>query len=717
MATGALALPGVGASQGAAAATVAAATETANSTVMFAPASSGVLAPGSPLELTGTISNSTKVAIPAGTATVYLNRTPLASRSELSTWLNPASTSASDRLGTVVLESPTPQVDAGRTVSVQLTVPASSINFGTQAGVWGARTLAVRVTAGGSELGQSRGSVVWNPGGGVPRTGLAIAMPLTVPQSSDALISSDLLANYTSPGGLLSRQLDNVDGTAVAIGVDPRIVASIRILGPTAPPSAIAWLARLAGLTNDTFALSYADSDLAAVSQAKPENPGPRVLQPTSFPIDPQLFPSAAPTPSESPTGETPTPTPSPQPTQPTVPDAQSLQALPYTIHSVAWPADDTVVESDLDNFQTGGLTTTILSSGNVGYSGLNYTPSAPVMVGKHPALISDASISSYLQAAVSATTAASWANAMSDLSSTLAVTSAERPTDSRTLFATLDRSTPGADVRMSETLGALAALPWAGPASLKELATAPATTATQASVVPKPESAARIGTVGDLLNAEARAGSFSSVLSDPTQITGERRLTLLAILANSWANDTTWSAATKKYLATSSNLLNSVSLAKSSSAIITATNSNLPITVSNQLDWPVTVYVTVRSPTGILSIANERVELTIEAQSQAKANVPARSNANGNATLRVSLSSATNVSIAGPVPLNVDVQAGWETAFTAVVAVLLIGVFAFGIYRNIARRRKAKKARDGTAPDPDPLDPALEATPEARKS
>jgi hypothetical protein len=304
----------------------------------------------------------------------------------------------------------------------------------------------------------------------------------------------------------------------------------------------------------------------------------------------------------------------------------------------------------------------------------------------------------------------------MSDLSSSIAVASAERPGDSRTLLATLDRGTPGADVRMTETLGALAAIPWAAPATVKDLAAATATTSTQATIVPKPESAARLSTVAQLLNAEALAGSFSSVLSDPTKITGERRLTLLAILANPWTTDPTWGEVTKKYVAASDKLVGSVSLAKSSSAIITATNSNLPITVSNQLDWPVTVYVTVRSPTGILSIASERVELTIEAQSQAKANVPVRSNANGNAILRVSLSSATNVPIAGPVPLNVDVQAGWETAFTAVVAALLIGIFAFGIYRNIARRRKAKKAK--ASADPEQFDPsAEEAVSESRES
>jgi hypothetical protein len=74
-----------------------------------------------------------------------------------------------------------------------------------------------------------------------------------------------------------------------------------------------------------------------------------------------------------------------------------------------------------------------------------------------------------------------------------------------------------------------------------------------------------------------------------------------------------------------------------------------------------------------------------------------------------VSLSSATNVQITTPTTIDVDVQAQWETAFTAVVAVLLFGVFGFGIYRTVAKRRRAKRAVDVSDPgdrsDDTPID------------
>jgi hypothetical protein len=681
----------------------------------FAPGANGALAPGQDLVISGTVANPTAKAIPAGTASIVLNRSAVRSRAELSSWLTPASTSADDSLGTEVLSAPTPEVPAGRTVPMQFTVPAASIDFGSQASVWGSRTLAVRISGGGSEVGQARSSIVWNPGTGVKPTRLGLVLPLAVPQSADGLIPSDLLAGYTSDGGLLTRQLDAVfDQPGIAIGIDPRILASIRILGNSTPPSAKAWLQRLESATNDTFPLSYADSDLAAASQAK----ATRLLVPTSFPVDARQFPGL---PSATPTA-TATATPNPAPTAPApgesaavLPDLASLQAFDYSLPAVAWPASGSVVEADLDGFETGGLTTTILGSGNVGYGTVDYTPSSAALVGKHQTLVTDDGLSAYLDAAAEAPSPALWSQAMSNLSSAIAVISLERPAAARTLLATFDRSRPGADMRLAQTLTALAALPWASSVSLSEVnssfASGSAVLPATATLVPRPESADRIATVTKLLAAEAEAGSFASVLNDPTQITGERRLSLLALLSNSWTGDAAWAAETKKYLAKSDRFVTkSVTVARSSATVFTSRNSPLPITVTNDLPWPVTVYVTVRSPSNIITIDNDRVELVIEAQSQAKTTVPVTSNANGPVTLIVSLSSATNVQITAPTAIDVDVQAQWETAFTAVVAALVIGVFGFGIYRTIAKRRKAKRATDVPASadpaDPDPASP-----------
>lgn len=689
------------------------ATDTATAVLTFAPAANGALAPGQDLVIIGTVANPTTKAIPAGTASIVLNRSAIRSRAELSSWLAPTTTSSGDSLGTEVLSTATPAVPSGSIVPMQFTVPAASIDFGSRASAWGTRTLAIRISGGGSEIGQARSSIVWNPGTGVQPTRLALVIPLTVPQSADGLIPSDLLASYTADGGLLTRQLDAVvNQPGIAIGIDPRVLASIRILGDSTPPSATDWLRRLEAASNNSFPLSYADSDLAAASQAK----ATRLLTPTSFPIDSTLFRGA---PSATPSGQaTATPTPAPAPTNGTgavLPDLASLQAFNYTLPAIAWPASGSVVESDLDSFETGGFTTTILGSGNVGYGDLGYTPSSAALVGKHKALVSDDGLSAYLDAAVAAPTPALWAKAMSQLSSAIAVISLERPAAARTLLATFDRSRTGADARLAQTLAALASLPWAASASLSEadaaFASGSAVLPAAATVTARPESAERIARVSALLAAETTAGSFSSVLIDPSQITGERRLSLLALLSNSWSGDDTWAAETKNYLAKSNRYVTkSVTIARSSATVFTSRNSPLPITVTNGLPWSVTVYVTVRSPSNIITIDNDRVELVVEAKSQAKTTVPVTSNANGPVTLTVTLSSATNVQITTPTTIDVDVQAQWETAFTAVVAVLVVGVFGFGIYRTIAKRRKARRAKDCPQADDSTVDSTVDA-------
>ena len=84
-----------------------------------------------------------------------------------------------------------------------------------------------------------------------------------MPADDDRLLDAETLTTYTAPGGLLTRQLDAVVGTTVAIGLDPMIVASIRVLG-TAAPAVGARLPRAPGdWSNEVFLLAYADADPA----------------------------------------------------------------------------------------------------------------------------------------------------------------------------------------------------------------------------------------------------------------------------------------------------------------------------------------------------------------------------------------------------------------------------------------------------------------------
>lgn len=637
--------------------------------VTAAPAFSGLLRPGQALQVNGVVSNTTSQAMDAGTATVFLSRTPVPSRSAMTTWLDPAEDSAGTAPGTSLGSTLIGELAPGQVRPFTITIPAPALGLSVQA--LAAYPLTVRLASGTVELDVARSAVVLSPGQSGPTTRLAIAMPIITPSGTTGLISAEDLTTYTAPSGLLTTQLTAALSHPVAIGIDPMILASIRILGTSAPQSALYWLARLAGAQNETFALSYADSDLALAHQAGEQAP----LVPLTFPIDPSLF---APVTTETPVpAETPPAEPSPQ-----LPTPESLVEWAYSTDGLAWPNDDTVVEADLDAFASIGFTRTILSSSQLsGITGPNGT------VGKHAVTVSDAAISGYLRAAANAPTELAWQSAMTSVAAELA---ASATSGGSLLLATLGRDGSTTGPRLNETLDALSTLPWMQPTTLDSVIAGP-TVAVK--LVAAPEPPTRVATASALLASERQVTAFSSVLVDPPALTGPRRLALLATLAQSWHTDQAgWNQAADQYRASGGVILDAVRIPDSSPINFPLEKGNLPIAVKNELDFPVTVYVTVQPERAILDVVDSRVELTIEANSQAKAQIPVQSIANGQVLTKVSLSSATNVAISQPTFVELNVQAGWETAATVVLAVIVIALFVAGVWRTVSRRRKLKR-------------------------
>jgi hypothetical protein len=669
-----------------------------SASVIFGPADSGVLTPGQDLALSGTITNSTTTDLAAGKATAYLDRAVVSSRADLTAWTGAGDAVAVDKLGAVIGSTDTPEIPAGRTVTVSFPIAAAAIGLSDSA-AFGARTIAVNVSSGDAVVGQSRSTIVWQGSTAFTPVTLDLAMPLTAPAATTGLIPAETLATYTAVNGLLTRELDQAIDRHIAIGIDPRLIASINVLGTSAPHSAVAWLARLQAATNETFPLSYADSDVAALSQAGLR----QILAPTTFSIDPKLFPGHTAPPTASPTAS-PSSVPDPNVTPaPALPTTETLTDWPYTaaLSSMVWPADDSVVEQDLDTWQTEQYGTTILSSGNVSYGDLDYTPSAAATIDKHAVIVSDAQISALFRTAAAAPDEFSWQNAMANLSAGIAGVVRQRDGDIRSVLATIGRGTPGTDGHLAQTLEALSALPWVGFGKLADLVSG-STPTVSATVDAKAESADRLATVRALLASEVAVGSFSSVLTDPTVLTGERRLSLLATLDNAWAIDPpAWRTATDKYLKTSETTLTSVKITQSGSLFVPAAAVSLVVAVTNDLAWPVTVFVTLVSPSGAIEVQKPRVELVVEANSQAKASISVRAIANGQVMVRASLASATNVPIGTTKSLDVDVQAGWEGVFIGIVAILIAGVFGFGIYRNVQRLRRRRRADPEPPPAP----------------
>ena len=552
--------------------------------------------------------------------------------------------------------------------------------------------LAVGIGLAGVVAGAAPASAV-DPTGPVQ---VAIAVPITVPENSGALIPADALIRYTSPLGTLTRQLDAVVNRPVALGIDPRIIVSIRILGGSAPAGVSAWLQRLSDASNETFPLAYADSDVTLATQAG----SAAVLAPEGFDfaIDPELFresgtttdptltstssPSLAPTPT---TTSTPV-----APEVPPLPTSVDLLSWPYSLTGIAWPVDATAVGSDLPVITSSGYTTTILTSGN-----LDSVAGAGAIADVDGArlLVSQDSVSDPFRTAARASNTADWQAAVAQLSVAIADAGLAQSGTTATVFATLGREPLMIGDRVSDTITSLQSNP---NIRMVGLSAALVTTASTVTVIDTPQAAERIVLMRQLLEAQAAEIQFAGIADDPIAITAARRLELLAVSASGWSNNRSgWPVAVEENLAASHELRRSVQVASTGNFNFLAASAPLPIAVTNDLDQPVTVFVTVRPDTGLLSVGESRVKLTIEPNSQASARIPAQAVSNGVVGVTITLASSTGVAIGNTSRGSINVQAGWETPVVIIIAGLVVAVFGIGLIRNILRLRRPAEAKE----------------------
>jgi hypothetical protein len=520
----------------------------------------------------------------------------------------------------------------------------------------------------------------------------SVVYPLTAPETRTALLSSATLASYTSPTGVLTRELDAVIDTPAAIGIDPMILASIRVLGTSAPASALEWLDRLQAASNETFALTYADSDITAALQAG----ATAVVAPTSFDfaVDPALFPAVSPeTDGEPGSGATETPEPSASPTPgtaPALPTTESLVEWDYSIPSLAWPVAGTVVSSDLPVIAASGYGTTLLGSGNLQRA--DPARARVTVGGTSEVVVTDDPLSELFGTTVDEPTIGDWQASLGRLQAAVDATAAQGGATGASVVLAIDRTSLGSAARLADTLAAIEALPSSTVVPFSTVLDDPAA---PGAIVDQPQPAERIAATRALLATEAADAAFATVAENPVLITGERRLRLLATLSTGWQSyPGGWTSALELYNEESLALHDSVKVVRSSDISLFADRASLPVTVSNSLGQPVTVVLSVTAPTPLLKIVEPTVTVALEPESQKRGQVPVQSLSNGTAQIAVTVTSTTGVPVGTVTTVRINVYAGWETPITVALAVIVFAVFVFGIARVIVRRRRARAAR-----------------------
>ncbi|MET1016998.1 MAG: DUF6049 family protein [Leifsonia flava] len=692
------------------------------------------LSPGQDLTVTLTLTNAGTAAIEPGTVEVVLDPDRIATRGELDAWLD-APTDEED--SSVTDAGPTVTVDVPRlapadNTTLTASIPAASVDL--TGAEWGARGIAATYTSGNADVAEGRGTVTWYAGEPTPVTPVAVAMSITAPVGATGILTAEELAQLTRPGGLLTKQLDGVVGRDVAVGIDPMIIASIRLLGTSAPETAVAWLEQLAALDNETFPLAWADADLAVQAQAGLTE----LLGPTSldYAIDPANFsgetatptPTLTPTATESPAAEpsssdsgvrstdaaTPTPgsteepvpteepTVSPSAAMPTVqPTLADLLSWPYTATNVAWPDAGTVAAPDPAVFADNGLTTTIVSSSDLADPATS-TPRASAVANDGDVIVAlaDDRLSTALSAAVGSVTDLDWRTAMDQVAAILAVASSEGDTSS-TVLAALDRGWPPTAARLPATLDAIAQLAWAAPAPLLSSLGSPAASVALSDVG---EPADRVAALPLLLEDEAALTAFSSALTDPTVLTGRERSELLGLLSIGWIpRPGDWAEALAEHREASVATLNSVSVSPSSSVLVVGSPTAIPVSIKNDFTSAVTVRVEATPSNGRL-VVDDGVDVTVEAGSSSSVKIPVSAQVgSGTVGLTIALTSATGVAIGEPYTVVANVHADWEGIGAAILGTLVVLFFGFGVVRTIRRRRREQAAASaGTTEAPE---------------
>ena len=301
---------------------------------------------------------------------------------------------------------------------------------------------------------------------------------------------------------------------------------------------------------------------------------------------------------------DAPAATESPTPAPGELPSTEALLEWPYTRADVAWPADDTVAAGDLGYLAAAGLTTAILSPGNVEPSAER--TSAAATIDGSTAVVADARLTDPLREASEALTDVDWRSATGRLQAELALAAADGAPGgaTTTVLATFARGDGAQASRLAATIDALGVSPWSQPATLSDAIGAPPTART---LIDLPETDARSASVDRMVRAESDVAAFATVLDDPSVLTGPNRRNLLALLDVTWLNDTAgWDVAVANWLAVQRTTVGAVSVVPSSPVNVVSSKTGVPTTILNALPYPVTVVVTVDPSNGRLIVEDQ---------------------------------------------------------------------------------------------------------------
>lgn len=659
----------------------------------LSPLANGIVRPGDVLSVTLSLQNGTDAATAPSTVTLSLGRTPLADRDALGDWLDQADPPADlEQIATDVL----PAVEPGSAERQGMTIASADPALAGRAP--GVYPLAASYEGDSGTVTATSTMIV--PPDDADDVGIGVIVPITAGPLSEGLLTSEQLAELTAPEGDLTVQLDAVTGTGAILAVDPGVAAAIRVLGTSAPASALEWLARLESLQNSRFALQFGDADVTAQLQAGVPQP----LAPTSFiaymsPSDfttPTPTPTATPVPTTSGT-PTPTPTPTPQPSD-SLPSTEALLAVgPATRPGVFWPADGTAdadIVSRLGELGTEGApAATIVPSSTTKAGAAGRSVSARGLVGDADVLVYDSDVSSALDEASQSDEPWLRGAPLTTATAYLAFAAAEADGP---LLVTVGRGDERPAFGLAAAISTALSAPNVIPRPLTAIA---ASEARDVELADTEASAERAAAASALVGEEGELARFATILDQPPLLTGPERAEILQLLGVAWIGDDIWPTAIADHRAQTVDALGSVALLPTSPSDLYGSNAALRFWVRNDLPYPVNLVLYTTRDNLRLDVQGE-TPVVATPSSNTRVEVPVQARVGrGDVTLTLQLRSPAFVAIGQPESVEINVYADWETAGIAALAVLVGILLAIGIVRTVLRMRRRRRGTDAAAP------------------
>lgn len=643
-----------------------------------------------------TVRNSGTAALEPGQIEVRYGREPLTTQSSIVTWTESSRPlRRSDFVGSVEV----PALAPGESVTVTgPSFDAEALGLPLLLDRLANYPVDVNYTS-GSHTQSTHSTFVWQPAEPTVDMPLGVVVPIVLPPSPVGTIPAEVLDEETSPFGSLSRQLDAVQDRAVILALDPRIIASIRVLGTEAPESATAWLERLAARPQETIPLNFADADPAWAAEA---------ARAAGSPLDAPLAPSSLeyarieavtePTPDPSPEESTGTDEGTPTAAAADAPTGlDELLAWPYSHPEVLWAASGLVTPADIPVFAGSGESARLplLASNNLS-ADTDGRLSTRARVADADVLVLDRPLSGALGDHLAAATSPERDAAQARWTQRLVAQASETSLTTRGALLELPRDWARNADALGPTLDALLTVPGARPGALADALAADAVerTAEPSGDVTTPASA------DSALITEASAiDAFSSALGSGAELlAGRERAQLLALFSRGWSLPGAGRpAAVAEHRAQTRSTLDAVSVVTTTQFNMISGQASLPFAVRNDLPWPIETTLRIRPSNPRLEVGST-VPVTISAHSRETVRVPVESRlGNGSVSLELQLLSATGVLIGPPQSVPVNVRADWESTGAIVFGSAVVLLLVAGVWRTIRRRRDRSGTSDNS--------------------